>query len=138
MVVALHPKSEQNEFLFNNRRCFKYKTGQLVNDSEFVITHGSTSVSFAVLFKKPILFIFTDEIKKTHYHNTYASILALADELGSKIINVDDYDKNNINLISSINCKKYEQYKYRYLTSIFSEKQLTKDIVINHLLKAST
>ena len=44
------------------------------------------------------LTVFTDEIKKTHYHNTYASILALADELGSKIINVADYDKNNINI----------------------------------------
>jgi hypothetical protein len=135
VVVALHPKTVESEHLFKNRLCIKYKTGQLIKDSEFVITHTSSSVSYAVLFKKPILFIFTDEIKKTYYYNLYASILALASELGYKSINIDNYDKNNIIIVPSINHKKYEQYKYTYLTSKDTENQLSKDIVINHLLK---
>ena len=41
--------------------------------SEGCITHASTSINFAVIFCKPILFITTNRMKRTRYANELLS-----------------------------------------------------------------
>ena len=41
--------------------------------SEGCITHASTSINFAVIFGKPILFITTNRMKRTRYANELLS-----------------------------------------------------------------
>ena len=44
-------------------KIISFKTSELVDNSEFVITKYSSGLSYAVLSKKPILFFYTNEHK---------------------------------------------------------------------------
>ena len=67
-IIALPPKTnlffpELLDF-FPNRLCFVNKTAELIKYSEMVVMQKSTAISFALLFKKPILF----SIKRPFHH----------------------------------------------------------------------
>ena len=64
IAVALHPRniSSKETLNFGKREIFFGKTLELIRDSMGVITHASTAVNFAILFKKPILFISDKEL----------------------------------------------------------------------------
>ena len=58
-----------------------------------VITVGSSSVSYAVLHSKPILFITSDEMEESGYINHNAAPISIALDLSP--INIDRIDKNS-------------------------------------------
>jgi hypothetical protein len=58
VVIAPHPRADYtNGNPFNNRSIANQPTHLVVKNSELVMTHYSTSTSFAVLYNKPILFL---------------------------------------------------------------------------------
>ena len=74
----------------------------------------STAISYAALFKKPILFIITNE----HYKNI--SLIqytkSISNYFKSELINIDLKKKFIINLkLSDYTLAKYENYKNEYL-----------------------
>ncbi len=120
IVVALHPKQEITKLSRNNYRnrlLFYNKTQDLVKYSKFIITMGSTAVSYAVIYKKPIVYIYSDESKKdysTHkYHNFLKNFLD-SKRLNIKNININKKDVINYN----VNKKKYFLYKKNYLSCV--------------------
>lgn len=64
IIIAAHPSAQYNtnENPFNDRICLQGKTNQLVQHAEFCIAHFSTSIHFAILHSKPLLFITMEEI----------------------------------------------------------------------------
>jgi len=62
--IALHPRTNFDSIsnVFGDREFLMGETASLVNDSSFVIAHYSYAVNFAVLYKKPLIFITTDEL----------------------------------------------------------------------------
>ena len=64
VVIAGHPKTkhDMNPSYFGGRRVVYNKTPELIRDSLFVVTRHSTAISFAVMFKKPLVFIYSDEL----------------------------------------------------------------------------
>jgi hypothetical protein len=115
VVIAAHPRSDYKNkpCLFGNRRVVYGKTTELVHNSEFVISHCSTSLNFAVLFLKPILFITDTELDKSYMNPT---IRSMANSFGKKPINIDQLSKNiNWNKELKINKSKYRQYKMKYI-----------------------
>ena len=118
VVFAAHPRSRYDlypEHLYN-RKCFFNKTAELVKNSKIVLLHTTTSLSFAVLFKKPTIFLTSDEIKKSYDDfkiNSYSR------EMNSPLFNIDD--KNNFNKINnsknyfSFDQEKYQEYFEKYL-----------------------
>jgi hypothetical protein len=126
IVFALHPSFDllNIKFLYG-RKFYLGKTVELVKDSKFCLTHGSTSINFSVLFNKPILFINTKEIKAQadllNYLNESANIL------GSDIID-GEKEIQDIN-IKDIDMQKYEDYIFRYIKNNSSKEYIWKYIL---------
>ncbi|MDT8447561.1 MAG: hypothetical protein RRB13_11780 [bacterium] len=62
VVVAAHPRSRYDELgdAFGGREVIQGKTQELVARSSLVLAHVSTSVSFAALFDKPLVFFWVE------------------------------------------------------------------------------
>jgi len=101
----------KNKFFFD-------KTPELIRDSKLVITHDSTALHLAILFKKPIILLTLDIFSKVK-HVTDLTIKKFSRELGAKVINLDhfSYSKKNFNLKSflKVDERKYNNYINKYL-----------------------
>jgi len=119
IVIAAHPKSDYDNTpdYFCGRTIIKGETARLVKESSFAIAHMSTSINFAVLYHKPIVFITTDDLQKmvSGKNITGLYIHAISYELGKIPINIDhvsgfDYDKEMV-----INEEAYLRYRNHYI-----------------------
>lgn len=93
VVIAAHPKAvkyRENNF-FNNRLVFFDKTSDLVRGCEFVISHDSTALNYAVFNMKPVFLLKSSIIKKALPDN-YDTIDNLALFLKSYIYDMDKMD----------------------------------------------
>jgi len=134
VIIAAHPTSDyENYKAYRNRLTLKYKTAELVKNSVFVMAHISTSISLAVLFQKPLLFLYSNEIMETYAYTRYPHILFFADILNAKAVNVNNYETITSLPIHNHDAEQYERYKYKYLTSPESEKSSTKKILLSFL-----
>jgi len=119
ILIGLHPRSEDTIKKFKelgNRPSYKYKSMELIKNSKFVITHMSIAISYAVLFYKPLIFIFTKEHKKNLFYMRYNKLLA--NFFFSKTINIEKI--NELELKNHITKKmkiRYEYFKKKYLLS---------------------
>jgi hypothetical protein len=88
VIIAAHPRShyEDKGYLFQDRQIKRGNTSRLVKNSKFVITHYTTAINFAVLYKKPIIFITTNAIEKSFRQR---AIDTLANYFGQRVINID-------------------------------------------------
>jgi hypothetical protein len=133
VVIAAHPKANYNNEQFEGREIYKYKTSELVKDAEFVISHFSTSISFAVLNYKPIIFCYTNEYKLAYRTNFFDFMLWHANYLGMNTYNINNLDKTKFS-ISRVDKEKYSRYKYDYLTSKETENLYSGKIVYSYLM----
>lgn len=131
VVIAAHPKANiyKSENPFINKEIIFNKTCELVNGADFVMTHYSSAISFAILFSKPILFLTSHELKSMmpFSHNL---TLRLGKFLNSNVLNYDNF-KEDKEIGFQVDVKKYNNYKYRYLTSKESENLQSSEIFIN-------
>jgi hypothetical protein len=134
VVIAAHPKSAYTENPFNERPIYKHKTNGLVKDCEFVMAHMSSSINYAVLYEKPILFLITKGFKDIKSSYIYSVPNYFSEVLGSSLIDCDN-SLDQLPDLSKIkyDYEKYKEYKYNYLTSAASENLLSKDITLNFL-----
>lgn len=123
VVIAAHPKAIKYKTYdyFNHREVYWGITDELVKHANLVIMHFSTSVSFSVLHKKKVIFLSMPEIKNMNltYHNL---IVAFAESLGTVYYYLDE--QLNVDGNISLNCDKYEDYKYSYLTTVQTEHRI--------------
>lgn len=135
VVIAAHPKAEYQGNEFGDRLIINDKTNELVKNCHFTIAHYSTSISYAILYNKPIIFIHTKEMKDMFYFQT---IKYFANVLNANIYNINENpSEHNINeiKISNIDYSKYEDYKYKYLTSKLSENELSCNVFLQLMNK---
>jgi len=111
VVVAAHPRCNVNQDCFIDRRIIKHKTSLLIKYSSGVLIHGSTAISFAVLYKKPCIFLVSTNF--IDYYNS--SILNLSRAIGGMVFNMSTLRKNNIKLNLSINKDLYNDYVSSYV-----------------------
>jgi len=130
VVIAEHPKAKHKKNAFGGREIYKGLTSELVKNCVFAIAHYSTSVSYAVLHNKPVIFIYTGEMRKQGY---FKNITGFAASLNSDLYNIDSLGSGDNIEIKSVDRDKYEAYKYFYLTSKESENMLTPEIVTRYL-----
>jgi hypothetical protein len=137
IIIACHPKINHEEHFFKHRTIVKNKTQELVQKSTFVICHFSTSVSFAVSYDKPIVFITCDAIinfsKKQENINGYIS--NLANSLGGTLVNADSdfvaLTKNDL----QIDTTKYNNFKLNYLTTTETQQNKTEFYFLGYVEK---
>ena len=135
VVVASHPR--RNEILENdfgrNFPLIYNQTAQLVKDSEIVLQHFSTAVSFSVIFKKPFILLNSKMFEGT----VDKKITEFASFFNKKMV----YFENGFNPVEqdffSVNADVYNQYSNRFLKHPKAEhfKTFTDSVLdfINHL-----
>lgn len=112
-VVANHPRRiDSDKVVFKTEHVFYYLTFELIKNSKFVFIHNSMSVYWAVLLKKPIVFIITEEIKDTFIED---KIKMYANELKQEVINIDEIALRLDSLALEINEEVYEQFRLKHI-----------------------
>lgn len=134
VVIAANPRvNYDNRQIFGDRLIIKDKTIELVAESSLVLAHNSTSVNFAVLFDKPLLFLKTFEMLNAY---GFASLIDnMATLLGAKTICIDDYeDLNKINLLEYNKWQRnFSEYKYKYVMTQGLADKITWQFVLDEL-----
>ena len=97
VVICAHPKAEKykTKNYFENRKIYFNKTCEIIKSSRGVISHNSTAVNFAVLSKKPIIFITSNLIKRIN-PVLDKQILLHSKNLKSNCIDIDNYQQENL------------------------------------------
>lgn len=137
IIIAAHPKSDYDSKpdYFCGRDIIKGNTANLIKESSFVIAHASTSINFALLYFKPLIFITTDGIQK---QNTGKNIMglyisAVAASLDKTPINIDrittfDWDKE-----TQYNEEAYIRYINLYIKKLGSPDKPMWDIFYSYI-----
>jgi len=115
VIIAAHYKSaftSPSDF-FGGREVLYGQTRELIENSKLVVTEQSSAVSFAIIYNKPILFIYSDESKNDLQLMRY--IENISDILGQPVCNI-----NRLEAIPKtfpiIEINKYLNYKDQFLT----------------------
>jgi hypothetical protein len=114
-VIAAHPKSdyELHEECFAGFDVVRDRTADLIRSSKLVIAHGTTAVSLAVLFRKPILFVTTNQLERSAIRD---HIHTLAAWLGKGVVNIDEpLDAIDLTAESEVNEERYRYYQNCYI-----------------------
>lgn len=127
VVVAAHPKSDYRANPFNGRVIMKFKTNELVKHSEFAMAHMSSSINFAVLHEKPLLFLVTNEYVEKFRSSVYLRTVQSSSILNCKIVNCEEFNLAELDNYG-FDPESYKKYKYDYLTSPESEHKTTYEI----------
>ena len=135
IVIALHPTSNYKTDVYEGREMQKSNSNKLVRECKFVLAHGSTSLSFAVLHSKPIIFLINDQFEDIYKHTKLRLIQRLAKMLKGSIYNVDRIQDDEEIVLRGVNMQAYEYFKFQYLTSPKSENKLTKHLFLDYLKK---
>jgi hypothetical protein len=131
--IAAHPRSNYEVKKIKYKfPTIKNKTFELIKDAEVVVVHYSTSLQWAVIMKKPIILITTDEI----YNDPYQKLIdSLAKILGKKVLNINKLSRVNYKNYLNVNNKKYEKYIEDYVKNKDSPEKLNWNIVIDYIEK---
>jgi hypothetical protein len=132
IIIAAHPRSDYKKIdnYFEGRPVIKGRTAELVRNSSFVIAHASTSLNFAVLFEKPIIFVTTDELEKSPEGVWIHNIASL---FGKNAYNLSQIDDINVSNELNINKQVYEKYKNYYIKRIGTEESPFWEIFANKI-----
>lgn len=128
VVIAAHPKSDYGIDTFQGRETFRGRTAELVRDADFVVSHHSTSNSYAVLNRKPIIFVYTEEMLRMYKYTRIREIMDFAKYLDAAIYNIDKITQCSQVVINAVNLSRYDGYKYSFLTTHESEHTTTQEI----------
>ena len=134
VLFAVHPKSNILK-LPNLLKGIKYTAGntaELIKNSNMVLLHSSTSISFAVLFNKPAVFLTSNKLKNSWIG---PSIDNFAKTLNSRVINMNNDLNECINLqnLSKFDEGKYKNYLDQYLKVPNSPNAPLWEIVIDYI-----
>jgi hypothetical protein len=136
IIIAAHPRSnyEVKKIKYKNPILEK-KTFELIRDADVVVGHNSTAFQWAIIMKKPIIIVTTDEIQNELYARNYAKYIHyFATILGKKVLNLSDLSSvNNLKDYLNVDEEKYEKYIETYIKIDGSPEKLSWDIVIENV-----
>lgn len=129
--IAAHPRSDYPNMppYFGNRHLLVGKTIECVKTSRFIISHHSTSLNMAILYKKPVIFVETDEMIKGGLSR---SVYTYASWFGKAVHNIDkpvslDWDKE-----LTVDKEKYAEFQKLFIKK-GGRNEISWQIFINKL-----
>jgi hypothetical protein len=135
--IAAHPRAS---YRYRGADCFEGipveygKTAELIRSCRLVLCHFSTAAQFGVLFKKPVVFLTTDELASSA-GAVYVEEFAAA--LGKSVVNLDgDLEGVNWQKELQVDEQRYDAYRNEYIKMDGSPEIPFWDIVINHIEQA--
>jgi hypothetical protein len=132
--IAAHPRREKNNLPSKRKFAFS-KTLQLISESKLVLGHHSLALHYAILCRKPILFIYSSKQIRI---GEIIIIKGIAKAIGSMTLDFANIDKKKIKLnlkkILKINIRKYKNYEKNYIcfqnqTSYGRWKTILKNLI---------
>ena len=132
VYIAGHPKInyslKQNPF---NRKLYINDSLQLIKKSKLVFSHISTSINFAVICKKPIFFL-----DSNNYNLSFRNQIKLhANYLKSKLINLSSNSYTNFFYKSfKINQTSYNRYMNNFITYNVNDKRTSWQILYDNII----
>lgn len=130
--IAAHPRSNyinERADSFRKSPLFKNQTVQLIKDCAAVICHASASIQLAVIYKKPVIFVTTEELENSSYREF---INVFARSLGKIPVNIDrglsaiDWKKE-----LTVNKALYAQYMANYIKHPGTPEVPAMEIIAN-------
>jgi len=118
IIIAAHPRSTYEKLpdYFEGRPIIRGETAQLVKECSFVIMHASTSINFAILYQKPIIFLTMDGFNKNVGISRMGEIIDnMASLLGKIPNNLDDPFSIDFDKEMEIQINAYYAYKNKYI-----------------------
>lgn len=134
VVIAAHPKAHYVKDEFQGRKVIAEKTPELVRDAELVICHSSTSISYAVLNRKPVWAIYTDEMAHLYRHNFMLQILALAAYLKLPVFNVSQVDDAGLPALGQLSEDHYVSYEKDFVVTPGIDGGQSKEIFLREIM----
>ncbi len=134
--IAAHPRSNYETKLVKFKLpTIKNNTFELIKDADVIVGHSSTAFQLAILLKKPIILVTTNEIQEKDYAKHWEQLIqSLASALGKKIINFNHISNlNNFENYLNIDHEKYEKYINKYIKTKESPEKKLWDIVIERI-----
>ena len=128
VVIALHPKSLYTDVDFEGRRTYKYKTHSLIKDADIVLSHGSTSTTLAVVYNKPTLFFFFQNMIDVA-PKVIQKLIWTAESFGKEARNIDIVGVDAVD-ITTFDDKYRDFFIYNFMTTKENEHKSNKDIII--------
>ncbi|MDB4214360.1 hypothetical protein N9735_01360 [Oceanospirillaceae bacterium] len=132
--IAAHPRStysSQKVKVFRDIPIEYGKTAELIYNAKFIMCHYSTAIQLGILFKKPIIFITTDEFELSFISSYMRKLAGL---LGKRVINLDsDLSIVNWGKELKVDSNKYDEYIDKYIKISGSDELPFWDIVLNHI-----
>lgn len=136
VVIAEHPRAhyeDKEEFLYG-REHYRNETVRLVRDCEWVITHCSIAQDYVVLYDKPFLIIYDDNIKNSEvWYRVYNPYQKMFDCAALKID--EPYSWDDIKTKISHNKEDYDEFYHRYIRSGKSKQKLFFQIVYDIIVE---
>jgi hypothetical protein len=136
IIIAAHPRSTYENLpdYFEGRPIIRGETAQLVKECSFVIMHASTSINFAILYKKPIIFLTMDAFNKNVGISRIGEIIEnMASLLGKIPHNLDDPFSIDFDKEMEIQINAYEAYKNAYIKKEGSKEEEMWQILADYI-----
>lgn len=134
VVIATHPQAHQpsGPHPLAGRQMVKGNTAALVRDARLVLAHESTSLAFAILWRKPLVFLTSGEINRSHMAIRIAGRAAL---FHAPLIDLDRIEPSAIDLASWLrfDADSYAAYERAYLKIPGSEDRPLWEIVATYI-----
>lgn len=134
--IAAYPSTDIIIYkqVFKNRDIIYHQTAALIKEAKLVFAHASTAISFAVLWRKPVLFIVNSQLKASWY---YADIQSARELLNAMEINIDlsEQISDGVDSWQDLDRQAYENYQNRYIKSEDSLDEFLWTILSNHIYK---
>ena len=134
VVIAGHPKTENTnlEKRFSGRRVIYNKTKDLIKNCEFILTRMSTAISFAVIYKKPIVFVISEELSQEKFFTESQKKYLTSFSQESLFI-----DGSKTLILKEIKNLKINEDKYKkFLNENLTGSEQTNYFLINEIYKS--
>lgn len=116
VTIAGHYKSgfTSPSAVFGDRNVLYGETVKLVSESLFVTTRYSTATAIAVYFKKPVVFIYSNELMEDE--EAMQHIFGFSSAMNASVINIDE-EVIDSEFDLSVDSEAYSAYLEKYLSS---------------------
>ena len=131
--ISCHPKIDIKNLKkhFRNFPIKVHKTISQVMSSDLIVLHDSTARNFAIMYKKPVIFITNNDELKSEY-NHYGEASKIANLVNKQPLNIDICSNADIKNNLILNKKTYQDYFKNFL-KFKGEKKLQPEIIIKKL-----
>ncbi|MDE2495179.1 MAG: hypothetical protein KGL97_14860 [Alphaproteobacteria bacterium] len=119
VAIAAHPRSrwDIHSELLAGRTPEYGRTAELIRSAKLAFTHASTSISFAVLYQVPLVFLTSNEMEDSLYRE---EVRLRKDYFGAPLVNIDKTDDSSYDLrcLETVNATAYDAYRELYVKKI--------------------